>query len=124
MNGDLLYFFEKMPAALYLYEAIEQKIMAELANVHMKVQKTQITFYNKHNFACVSLPYRRIKGRPDVYVILTFGLMHRIDDARIAQAVEPYPNRWTHHVIVQSPLEVDRQLMAWVREAYDLSLSK
>ncbi|MFR6217731.1 MAG: DUF5655 domain-containing protein [Enterocloster bolteae] len=39
-------------------------------------------------------------------------------------ATEPYPNRWTHHVIVQSADEIDDKLMGWIREAYEFALVK
>jgi hypothetical protein len=91
----------------------------------MEVQKSQIKFSNKHGFAFVWLPIgRKIKGRSGVYIVVTFGLEHRVDDPRIAVSVEPYPNRWTHHVVVQSVDEVDEQLVGWLREAYDFALNK
>ena len=55
---------------------------------------------------------------------MTFGLARRLDDPRIAQAVEPYPNRWTHHVLVQTPEEVDETLLRWIDEAYWFAQSK
>ena len=49
MNTDILFFFGEKPAALPLYEALEARILAEVDNVTVKVQKTQIAFANKHN---------------------------------------------------------------------------
>ena len=37
---------------------------------------------------------------------------------RIAVAVEPYPNRWTHHVVVSQPEEIDGKLLDWLSQAY------
>ena len=54
MNQDILLFFDKHPEALPLYEALEEKILSEIEDVTVKVQKTQISFSNKHNFAFVS----------------------------------------------------------------------
>ncbi|MGM9676290.1 MAG: DUF5655 domain-containing protein [Butyricicoccus sp.] len=51
-------------------------------------------------------------------MVVTFGLNHSVDAARIAVKTEPYPNRWTHHVLVSSPEGIDEELMNWVREAY------
>ncbi len=42
----------------------------------------------------------------------------------IFQAVEPYPNRWTHHVIIQSAEEIDEELMGWVQAAYAFAQNK
>lgn len=124
MDADVWMFFDKMPQALPLYEAFVSKLCSELDDVTIRVQKTQISFSNKHNFAFVSLPIRKIKGRPDVYIIVSFGLDHQVVDPRIEVATEPYPNRWTHHVIVQSESEMDEQLMDWIKQAYVFSLYK
>ncbi|MDE6880134.1 MAG: hypothetical protein K2P20_02115, partial [Oscillospiraceae bacterium] len=39
-------------------------------------------------------------------------------------AVEPYPNRWTHHVLVASAEEINGELMGWVKEAAAFSRGK
>lgn len=121
MDKDIFLFFHAMPDALPLYEAVKKRLLAEIRDAKVKVQKSQIAFYGKRNFAFVWLPVHRMKGRPDVYIILTFGLGRRVEHPRIVQAVEPYPNRWTHHVIIQSPEEIDAQLIEWVKEAYRFS---
>jgi hypothetical protein len=86
-------FFDKMPKALPLYEAFVARLLSEFDNVTIKVQNTQISFSNKYNFTFVSLPIRRMKGRPDVYMIVSFGLGYQVEDQRKEIATEPYPNR-------------------------------
>ena len=39
-------------------------------------------------------------------------------------ATEPYPGRWTHHLLVSTPEELDGQLLAWLQEAYAFAQSK
>lgn len=39
-------------------------------------------------------------------------------------AVEPYPNRWTHHVLISAPEEIDDELMGWIKEASIFSEGK
>lgn len=129
MNQDILLFFEKMPDALPLYEAFEKKVFAEIGEefggVHIKVQKTQISFSNRYNFAFVSLmPLRKKKDRPEAYIVVTFGLGHRKESPRIDVASEPYPNRWTHHVLISGEEEIDEELIGWVREAAAFSAGK
>lgn len=124
MDQNLVLFFEKTPQLLPVYEAFEKKVNAALGAVNIRVQKTQITFSNKHNFAMVSLAKGKIKGRPGQHAIVTFGLQYPVQSERIYVKTEPYPNRWTHHVLVQAPKEVDEELMGWVEEAYYFSLSK
>ena len=125
MDQDVLYFFEGKPEALPLYAAFEEKVFSEVEDVNVKVQKTQITFSNRHNFAFVSfLPVRKAKERPEVYIVVTFGLGYRLESPRIDGTVEPYPGRFTHHVLVSGTGEVDDELMGWVKEAAAFSAGK
>ena len=125
MNTDILFFFNDHMDALPLYERLEGLILEQIPDVKIKVSKTQISFSDKRGFAFVSFnPCRRAKERPDVWMTVTFGLSYRKDSPRIDAATEPYPNRWTHHVMVGSEEEIDIELMGWIREAAEFSASK
>ena len=125
MNADILFFFNDHMDALPLYERLETLILEQIPDVKIKVSKTQISFSNKRGFAFVSFnPCRRAKERPDVWMTVTFGLSYRKESHRIDAATEPYPNRWTHHVMVGSEEEIDIELMGWIREAAEFSASK
>lgn len=124
MEYNELMFFDRMPQALPLYEAFIEKLDAAVPSYNLSVKKTQISFSNRYNFAFVSLPVRKMKGWPEVCIIVTFGLRDQVTDPRIAVSVEPYPNRWTHHVVVGDAAEIDGQLMAWIQEAYTFSMNK
>ena len=125
LSQDVALFFDKMPEALPLYEAFEKRVLEETENVHIRVQKTQISFSNRHNFAFVSfLPVRKAANRPKAYIVVKFGLAYRVESPRIDVATEPYPNRWTHHVLLASEEEMDDELMAWVKEAAAFAAAK
>lgn len=125
LNSDVLFFFEKMPGALPLYETFAARVLAETDCGSVRVQKTQISFANSHNFAFVSLlPVRRAKDRPAAYITVTFGLDHRVDSPRIDAVSEPYPHRWTHHLLISAPEEIDDELMCWIKEAAAFSARK
>lgn len=125
MTPETLFFFREHLGALPLYETFEKEVLALGEDVRIKVSKTQISFSNRRNFAFVSfLPARRAKDRPENWITVTFGLDHRVDSPRIDAASEPYPRRWTHHVLVSAPEEIDGELMGWVREAYEFSAFK
>ena len=66
MNEAALRFFDSQPDALPLYEMLEARILNEIPDVTIKVQKTQISFYNRHLFACVSFAKVRkaVYGKP------------------------------------------------------------
>lgn len=118
INMDVLCFFERHMDALPLYEAFEKKILEEIEDVQIKVQKSQISFYNRHLFACISFAkIRKKKDCPANYLVVTFGLGYKAESPRIEIATEPYPNRWTHHLLLSDPAEIDEELMGWIREA-------
>ncbi len=122
---DAALFFNEHPRAFPLYKALENRILADIRDVNIKVQKSQITFANRHNFAFVSfLPAKKAKERPKVYITVTFGLSYKKESPRIDVATEPYPNRWTHHVLVSSIDEIDDELLNWIKEASDFSAVK
>ena len=99
-------------------------IYSRYEHVTEKVQKTQITFSNKHVFACISLPLRKKKGWPEICIILTLGLGHKLEHPRVAVSVEPYPGRWTHHILIQHESEADTDLLELISEAYHFANEK
>lgn len=125
MQADVLSFFEKSMDALPLYEKLERQIIHRIPDISIRVQKSQISFYNTHLFACVSfLRIRKKKDCPIPYIVVTFGLRHRVTSPRIDIATEPYPNRWTHHLLISRLEEIDEELMSWIQEAALFAASK
>lgn len=122
MTADELLFFNPMPQALPLYQTIRDNLLSEFPHVTVKVQRTQITFRERYGFAFVSL--RRMRGCPAVFLILTLGLGRRLDSPRVAAAAEPYPGRWTHHLVISQHSQLDGELMAWLREAHEFAQRK
>lgn len=125
MNQDILLFFDEHQTALPLYEAFASEMADRFPESKIKVQKTQITFSNRHVYACVS--FLRVKKKaelPDSYFVLTLGLPYPLDSARVAVKTEPYPGRWTTHLIISKMSELDKELFSWVGQAYDFSEKK
>ena len=92
MNPDVLFFFDKDPAALPLYEAFEAGVLAEVENASIRVGKTQITFTNPRVFAAVSfLPVRKKARRPEHCITVTLGLNRRLDTPRVTRPRSPTP---------------------------------
>lgn len=65
-----------------------------------------------------------MKDWPEHCRVLTFGLAEQLASPRIAVATEPNPHRWTHHVVVSRPEEIDNELMGWVGQAWAFSMQK
>ncbi len=125
LAADTLMFFDQHMEALPLYRAFEEILFDSFPVANKRVQKTQITFSNRHVFACVS--FARVKRKaelPTGYLVVTLGLPVPLDSERVAVKTEPYPGRWTHHIVVNKPEELNEELLSWVREAYDFAAAK
>lgn len=123
-ESDVLFFFDGRPLELALYQTLFRSMETAFPGASVRVQKTQISFYGRHLFAAVSLPVRRRKGWPEHCIVVTIGLSYRLESPRIAVAVEPYPNRWTHHVLVSGEEQIDGELLDWLKEAWAFSENK
>ena len=118
LPADELFFFDRNPAALPIYEGFRETVLAKIQGVRIEAKKTQISFFSWYMFAAVSFaPVRKAKERPDPFLTISFGLPYRIESPRIDASAEPYPNRWTHHVTIGSGEETDEELLAWISEA-------
>jgi len=125
LDADALMFFDQHMDILPLYQAFEELLFDSFPAVNKRVQKTQITFSNRHVFACVS--FARVKRKAELpmrFIVITLGLPAPLDSERVAVKTEPYPGRWTHHIVVNKPEELDEELLSWVREAYDFAAVK
>ena len=120
-NIDAMQFFDRRPRELTLYQDCEHKVLDICPDTHIRVQKTQITFANRHGFAFVSLPRRKVK---EPTIVVSFGLSYRVESPRIWVATEPYPNRWTHHVLVSDEAQLDDELLGWIKEAAAFAATK
>lgn len=124
-NQDTVIFFEKNSAAYPLYEALEAKLLKKFPHTAVRVGNTQITFSNRNVYACVS--FQRVIKKADLpspYLVLTLGLSYPLESGRVAAKTEPYPGRWTTHIIVAAIEEIDDELLLWLQQAYCFAESK
>lgn len=124
MTADELLFFDRLPRFLPVYAELKEKLSARYPEMTVKVAKTQISFRCRYVFAMVSLPYRRKRGWPKEYLMVSFGLPELNTSPRIAASAEACPGRWTHHVLVERPEDLDAELLGWIDEAYRFSMVK
>ena len=124
MTADERLFFDARPEAFTLYETLRCALLRAYPETAIKVTKTQIAFRSRYVYAVVSLPRGRGMGGPAARLLVSFGLAYRSASPRVAMAVEAYPNRWTHHVPVTHPGDIDGELLALLGEAYAFSMAK
>lgn len=124
-DSDTLLFFDGHRDALELYLALEELLYGSFPAVGKRVMKTQISFFNRNVFACVS--FARVKRGaelPQGWLTLTLGLPAPLDSPRVAVKTEPYPGRWTHHFVISRREELDAELLRWIGEAYAFADAK
>ena len=125
MEPDTLLFFNSHPEALELYEALDRWLADAFPEAKKRVQKTQITYYQRHVFACVS--FARVKKKaelPAPWLTFTLGLPEPLASPRAAVQCQPRPGRWTVHLVLHSPEDLDRELLDWTRQAFRFSQQK
>ena len=67
---------------------------------------------------------RCVAELPDGYMVITLGLPAPLYSDRVAARSQPYPRRWTHHIVVSEPEDLDEELFSWVGEAYAFADAK
>lgn len=110
--------FEGYPAAVAVTGAL-QRFLATLGPVEMAATKTQASFRSRVRFAWVWVPRQAVgPGKPDEPVV-SFALRRRETAKRVKESVNPRGDLWMHHVVVPSAKDLDAEVKAWLREAYE-----
>ena len=124
ITPDALFFFDRHPGALSLYEALASRLLARYPGAQPRVQKTQISFYDGRMFACASLAAVLPKSRrPEPFLTVSFGLDGPVESPRLV-AVPVRPNRWTHHAVIGSAAQIDDELLGWIDRAHALAAGR
>ena len=122
---DTLFFFDRHQAVYPLYACFQEKLLARFPESRIKAQKNQISYYNRHLYACVSfLKVKKKAELPEDYFVLTLGLSAPLESDRVAVKTEPYPGRWTTHFVISSPADLDEELFNWIEQAYNFAQGK
>lgn len=125
IKQDTMMFFDGHQEVFPIYETFENMLLHLYPQTKRKVQKTQITFSNRHVFACVSFMRPKKKSElPTSYFVLTLGLSYPLESERVAVKTETYPGRWTTHIVISDISDLDSELLDWVRQAYELAEHK
>ena len=125
LEEDVLMFFAGHMAVYPLYKAFEAELLRRYPGTRIKAQKTQISFYDRHMFACVSfLRVKRKAELPASWFVLTLGLPGPILSDRAAVKTEPYPGRWTNHIVLSREEDLDEELFGWLEQAHAFAQRK
>lgn len=110
-------FFAGRDESRLIFEAVREAVAA-IGPAEIRATKSQVAFRRRRGFAYVWMPgmYLRRDGAP---LVLTVGLRRRDGSPRWKQVVEPAPGRFTHHLELYAPAEVDAEVSSWLREAWE-----
>ena len=112
-EGERL-FFSFRPQALPLYLLLRERLL-ENAGVTLTVHKTQISFYTRRLFACISTPPAKRLGEEAVMV--SFVLPWPLASQRLFGRADG-PGKHTCHVVLSQAEQLDEELLGWLEEAY------
>lgn len=118
-------FFAGHLAMLPVYERLRQELLWRYPDMEIRVSRTQVSFHDRHMFACVS--FSRVLPKevlPKPYLTLTLGLPEPLESLRVSVRAEPYPGRWTHHLAISGADELDEDLFCWIDAAHRFALMK
>lgn len=104
------------PESRRIFDALHRAIDA-IGPVEARVTKSQVAFRRRRAFAWAWMPGAYLRG-PAAPLVLTVALRRRDRSPRWKEVVEPYPGRFTHHLELRSPAEIDDEVRAWLEEAW------
>ena len=109
-------YFDGNDESRQLFECLREMVES-LGPVEILVQQSQVAFRRNKSFAYAWMPgkYLRCRGAP---LVLTIGFRRRDMSPRWKKVVEAAPGRFTHHMEIHSPNDIDNQVCGWLQEAW------
>jgi hypothetical protein len=116
---DLDEFFagwDPQGASRLIFEKLRAAVDA-IGPAELRVTKSQIAFHRRKAFAWAWIPARYLRGNT-APLVLTIGFSARDPSPRWKEIVEPVPGRFTHHLELFSPTEINAEVLAWLENAW------
>jgi hypothetical protein len=101
--------------------AVHRAVLAALADVgpvEVRASRTQVAYRRRRAFAWLWSPGRWLRDAP-ADVVLSVALGREDPSPRWKQVAHPSRLHWVHHLEPAGAEEVDAQVAAWLREAYE-----
>jgi hypothetical protein len=107
-------FFDGKPSeARALYDALV-RVVGEHGPFEQVPTKTRIAFMVRVRFAAVN------RVRRDGSLVCHMWLKRRVESPRFTKVELLGRSDWVHHIVLRSEAELDEELRALMREAYDV----
>jgi hypothetical protein len=108
--------FDGFPAGLAIHDRVASAVDA-LGEVTSRTSRSQVAFRHGRGFAYVWRPGQYV--RSDVPAVLSIALPREVASPRFKEVVHPSPQVWMHHLELHDVSEVDDEVRAWLREAWE-----
>jgi hypothetical protein len=109
-------FFAPDEGAVSIYRALARFVVG-LDGVEVVVSKSQVAFRARRGFAYAWVPGRYVKN--DAAVVVSIALREELRSSRFKEVAHPSPTTWMHHVELRRVSDVDPELIAWIKRAYE-----
>lgn len=92
--------------------------VAQLGPAEVRASRSQVAFRRARGFAYLWLPGQYLRT-PQADVVLSVVLGRHDGSSRWKEVAHPSRLHWMHHLEVHHAAELDDEVRAWLREAYD-----
>jgi hypothetical protein len=99
-----------------LFDAVRSMLDA-IGPTDLRVSRSQIAFWRRKAAARVWIPARYLGG-DSALLVLTLGFRSRDASPRWKEIAEPAPGRFTHHLELYSPADLDEEVRSWLQKAW------
>ncbi len=110
-------FFAGLPHSHEIFEAVLH-VLQDLGPLEPRITKSQIAFKHHRDFAWVWMPEKQLH-RKAAPLVLSLAFRTRDPSPRWKQIVEPRLGRFMHHLELYAPTDLDDEVRAWIRAAWE-----
>jgi hypothetical protein len=107
--------FADQPFALTVVDRV-RGIVASIGEAAIRTTKSQIAFRRRRGFAYLWPP---VIGDRGVEIVLSIALGRCDPSPRFKQVAHPAPRVWMHHMEIRDLAQLDDEVRAWLREAFE-----
>ena len=111
------FFQSRKPEAVPAVRAFLTGALERWPEAEIVTQKSQVGVRCPRPFCALWVPGTHVRGRATPGAAISLFLPRPLQTERLIMAVEPYPGRFTNHLVLSTPEEVDEALWAWAAEA-------
>ena len=110
-------FFADRDEARKIFDALREEIEA-FGEATIRVSKSQVAFARRRNVALAWTPDRYLEEKLLAPIVLTVSFHRHDDSPRWKEIVATGDGRYTHHLELRAPEEIDDTVRAWLAEAW------